>query len=61
MALVSFERASTAFVILLVLVGLVTIAIGLVMVNTGAPTYAVVHVFPDPDATPSDGQIPARE
>jgi len=61
MALTSFERASAAFVIVLVLVGLVTVAIGVVMVTTGAPTYPVVQVFPDPDpTTPSDGLIPAR-
>jgi len=57
----SFERASAAFVVLLVLVGLVTISIGIVMVNTGAPTYPVVQVFPDPDPTsPADGVVPAR-
>ena len=65
MALTSFERASAAFVVLLVLVGLVTISIGMVMVTTGAPTYPIVQVFPNPDpapdpTTPADGQVPAR-
>jgi len=60
MALTSFERASAAFVVLLVLVGLVTVAIGLVLVNTGAPTISVFPMFVDPHPTsPSDGVIPA--